>query len=164
MCKASFQIKYGNFVGVTDSTPSEYQLTAAWQAGVNNASGIGSLEPYTQWLPRREIRSNACSNWCIVYHEPLHLPYLLCAESYRFDRRRDTLRVSTPHALNRIDELVLTSSKFPLGNTRHVCTCLCLRGSSNLTPHLSHFLYQHVFHYRLIHFSRCTERTGHPYR
>jgi SP family general alpha glucoside:H+ symporter-like MFS transporter len=30
-------------VGVTKHTPSGYQLTAAWQAGVGNASGIGSF-------------------------------------------------------------------------------------------------------------------------
>jgi len=40
---AAFQIKYGRFVGVTKETPSGYQLTAAWQAGVSQASGIGSF-------------------------------------------------------------------------------------------------------------------------
>lgn len=40
---ASFQIKYGRFVGVTKNTPSGYQLTPAWQAGVGNASGAGSF-------------------------------------------------------------------------------------------------------------------------
>ncbi|KAJ9666737.1 hypothetical protein H2201_003141 [Coniosporium apollinis] len=39
----SFQIKYGRFVGVTKHTPSGYQLTAAWQAGIGNAAGIGSF-------------------------------------------------------------------------------------------------------------------------
>lgn len=40
---AAFQIKYGRFVGVTKETPSGYQLTPAWQAGVSQASGIGSF-------------------------------------------------------------------------------------------------------------------------
>ncbi|KAH9214277.1 hypothetical protein DL95DRAFT_524002 [Leptodontidium sp. 2 PMI_412] len=39
----SFQIKYGHFVGVSRQIPSGYQLTAAWQAGIGNASGVGSF-------------------------------------------------------------------------------------------------------------------------
>jgi SP family general alpha glucoside:H+ symporter-like MFS transporter len=41
--KASFQIKFGRYVGVTPATPSGYQLTAAWQSALgqaNNASGF----------------------------------------------------------------------------------------------------------------------------
>jgi SP family general alpha glucoside:H+ symporter-like MFS transporter len=30
-------------VGVTPSTPSGYQLTAAWQAGTSQAPGVGSF-------------------------------------------------------------------------------------------------------------------------
>lgn len=39
----TFQRKYGEFVGVTDTTRSGYQLTAAWQAGIGNASGVGAF-------------------------------------------------------------------------------------------------------------------------
>lgn len=40
---ASFQIKYGRFVGVTKETPSGFQLTAAWQAGISQSAGVGSF-------------------------------------------------------------------------------------------------------------------------
>lgn len=36
-------IKYGRFVGVTPSTPVGYQLTAAWQAGLSQGGGVGSI-------------------------------------------------------------------------------------------------------------------------
>lgn len=39
----TFQQKYGSFVGVTPTTQSGYQLTAAWQAGLNNASTVGAF-------------------------------------------------------------------------------------------------------------------------
>ena len=39
----TFQRKYGKFVGVSDTTSSGYQLTAAWQAGLNNGSTVGSF-------------------------------------------------------------------------------------------------------------------------
>ncbi|KAJ5625616.1 hypothetical protein N7510_001925 [Penicillium lagena] len=39
----AFQIKFGRFVGVTPSTPTGYQLTAAWQAGASQAPGVGSF-------------------------------------------------------------------------------------------------------------------------
>ncbi|RDL33199.1 Uncharacterized protein BP5553_08638 [Venustampulla echinocandica] len=39
----SFLIRYGNFVGVTPSTPVGYQLTAAWQAGLSQSGGVGSI-------------------------------------------------------------------------------------------------------------------------
>ncbi|OBT56384.1 hypothetical protein VE04_03500 [Pseudogymnoascus sp. 24MN13] len=39
----SFLIRYGRFVGVTPSTPVGYQLTAAWQAGLSQSSGVGSI-------------------------------------------------------------------------------------------------------------------------
>jgi SP family general alpha glucoside:H+ symporter-like MFS transporter len=40
---ASFQIKFGRFVGVTPSTPSGYQLTAAWQSGVGQSTNVGGF-------------------------------------------------------------------------------------------------------------------------
>ena len=39
----SFQRKYGQWIGVTDFTPSGYQLTPAWQAGLSQAAGAGSF-------------------------------------------------------------------------------------------------------------------------
>lgn len=39
----SFLIKYGDWVGVTDATPTGYQLTAAWQAGLGQGGGSGSI-------------------------------------------------------------------------------------------------------------------------
>ncbi|KAH8807310.1 general substrate transporter [Xylogone sp. PMI_703] len=39
----SFQVKFGRFVGVTPSTPSGYQLTAAWQAGLSQAPNVGGF-------------------------------------------------------------------------------------------------------------------------
>lgn len=39
----SFQIKFGDFVGVSDQTPTGYQLTAAWMAGISQSAGIGTF-------------------------------------------------------------------------------------------------------------------------
>ncbi|RDW65139.1 hypothetical protein BP6252_10790 [Coleophoma cylindrospora] len=39
----TFQRKYGTFVGVTASTRSGYQLSAPWQAGLNNGSTVGAF-------------------------------------------------------------------------------------------------------------------------
>ncbi|KAL7966117.1 sugar transporter domain-containing protein [Trichoderma sp. SZMC 28014] len=39
----SFQIKFGKSVGVTPSTPSGYQLTAAWQSGLSQAPNVGGF-------------------------------------------------------------------------------------------------------------------------
>lgn len=39
----TFQRKYGEWVGVTDSTRSGYQLEAKWQAALGNGSGIGAF-------------------------------------------------------------------------------------------------------------------------
>ncbi|KAG5656871.1 hypothetical protein KAF25_011040 [Fusarium avenaceum] len=39
----SFLIKYGNFVGVSPEVPTGYQLTAAWQAGLSQGGGVGSI-------------------------------------------------------------------------------------------------------------------------
>jgi SP family general alpha glucoside:H+ symporter-like MFS transporter len=41
--KASFLIRYGNWVGVTPQTPTGYQLTAAWQSGLSQSGGAGSI-------------------------------------------------------------------------------------------------------------------------
>jgi SP family general alpha glucoside:H+ symporter-like MFS transporter len=37
---ASFQRKYGHFVGVSKQTPTGYSLTAAWQTGLGQGSGM----------------------------------------------------------------------------------------------------------------------------
>jgi hypothetical protein len=37
------QKKYGDFVGVTEHNPSGHQLSAAWMAGLGNASGVGAF-------------------------------------------------------------------------------------------------------------------------
>jgi MFS transporter, SP family, general alpha glucoside:H+ symporter len=39
----TFQKKYGRLVGVSPNNPSGYQLTAAWQAGLGQASGVGAF-------------------------------------------------------------------------------------------------------------------------
>ena len=39
----SFLYKYGNWVGITDATPTGYQLTAEWQAGLSQGGGTGSI-------------------------------------------------------------------------------------------------------------------------
>lgn len=39
----SFLLRYGDWVGITDSTPTGYQLTAAWQSGLSQGSGAGSI-------------------------------------------------------------------------------------------------------------------------
>ncbi|CAJ0551556.1 Ff.00g114860.m01.CDS01 [Fusarium sp. VM40] len=39
----SFLIKYGRFVGVSPEVPTGYQLTAAWQAGLSQGGGVGSI-------------------------------------------------------------------------------------------------------------------------
>ena len=40
---ASFLIRYGHFVGVTPETPTGYQLTPSWQAGLSQGSNVGSI-------------------------------------------------------------------------------------------------------------------------
>lgn len=39
----SFQRKYGSFVGVTETTKSGYQVSAAWQSGLGQSSGVGAF-------------------------------------------------------------------------------------------------------------------------
>ncbi|KAI6360735.1 hypothetical protein MCOR25_006685 [Pyricularia grisea] len=39
----TFQRKYGNWVGVSETTRSGYQLTPGWQAALGNGAGIGSF-------------------------------------------------------------------------------------------------------------------------
>jgi MFS transporter, SP family, general alpha glucoside:H+ symporter len=39
----TFQRKYGSYVGVTQQTPSGHQVSAPWQAGVGQASGVGAF-------------------------------------------------------------------------------------------------------------------------
>ena len=39
----TFQRKYGAYVGVSKQDPSGYQLSAAWQAGVGQAGGVGAF-------------------------------------------------------------------------------------------------------------------------
>lgn len=48
----SVQIKFGNFVGVKLSTPSGYQLTAAWQLGLGQSTNLGGFVGVlmTGWL------------------------------------------------------------------------------------------------------------------
>jgi SP family general alpha glucoside:H+ symporter-like MFS transporter len=40
---ASFQRKYGDYVGVTDQTPTGYSLPAKWMIGIGQAGGCGSI-------------------------------------------------------------------------------------------------------------------------
>ncbi|KAM0324682.1 hypothetical protein ACHAQA_008075 [Verticillium albo-atrum] len=39
----SFLIKYGRYVGVTPQSPTGYQLTPAWQAGLSQGASVGSI-------------------------------------------------------------------------------------------------------------------------
>ncbi|KAH7367723.1 general alpha-glucoside permease [Plectosphaerella cucumerina] len=39
----SFLIRYGEFVGVSPEVPTGYQLTPAWQAGLSQGAGVGSI-------------------------------------------------------------------------------------------------------------------------
>ncbi|KAK3673906.1 hypothetical protein LTR78_006108 [Recurvomyces mirabilis] len=39
----SFLIRYGHWVGKTPETPTGYQMTAAWQAGLSQGGGTGSI-------------------------------------------------------------------------------------------------------------------------
>ncbi|OAA32947.1 general alpha-glucoside permease [Moelleriella libera RCEF 2490] len=39
----SFLIKYGYFVGMTPETPTGYQLTPSWQAGLSQGGSVGSI-------------------------------------------------------------------------------------------------------------------------
>jgi SP family general alpha glucoside:H+ symporter-like MFS transporter len=39
----SFQRKFGDFVGVSNTTRSGYQIPAAWQTGLGQASGVGAF-------------------------------------------------------------------------------------------------------------------------
>lgn len=39
----TFQKKYGENVGVGDTTPSGYQISPSWQAGLSNAGAIGAI-------------------------------------------------------------------------------------------------------------------------
>lgn len=39
----SFQRRFGDFVGITEQTPSGYQLKPAWTAGVSQAAGVGTF-------------------------------------------------------------------------------------------------------------------------
>lgn len=37
----TFQRKYGEYVGVTETTKSGYQVSAGWQSGLGQSSGVG---------------------------------------------------------------------------------------------------------------------------
>ena len=39
----TFQRKYGDFVGVSDTTRSGYQLSPQWMAALGNAAGVGAF-------------------------------------------------------------------------------------------------------------------------
>jgi MFS transporter, SP family, general alpha glucoside:H+ symporter len=48
-------MKYGRWVGVSESTRSGYQLEPAWQAGVGNGAGVGAFfgAVFNGWLVNR---------------------------------------------------------------------------------------------------------------
>lgn len=64
----SFQRKFGDFVGVTDTTRSGYQIPASWQTGLGQASGVGAFfgAIFNGWLvnrfgPRMVLIASLCS-------------------------------------------------------------------------------------------------------
>ncbi|KAK5074412.1 hypothetical protein LTR64_006444 [Lithohypha guttulata] len=70
----SFQIKYGNPVPVTEQTPSGYSLTAAWQTGLGQGAGIGSIfgTILNGWLvtafgPRKVLLYTLCVMTCFLF-------------------------------------------------------------------------------------------------
>jgi SP family general alpha glucoside:H+ symporter-like MFS transporter len=85
----TFQKKYGNHVGVTDQTQSGYQLTAGWQSGLGQSSGVGAFfgAIINGWLvtafgPRRVLIGALMTLSCflfIVFFAPSK-PVLLVGE------------------------------------------------------------------------------------
>ncbi|PVH68565.1 MFS general substrate transporter [Cadophora sp. DSE1049] len=64
----SFQRKFGDFVGVTNTTKSGYQVPASWQTGLGQASGVGAFfgAIFNGWLvnrfgPRMVLIASLCS-------------------------------------------------------------------------------------------------------
>jgi MFS transporter, SP family, general alpha glucoside:H+ symporter len=109
---------------VTDSTPSGYQLTAAWQADVGQSSGVGSffgtlLNGYlvAKFGQRRVVIGAlvAMSAFIfITFFAPnlivLTVGEILCGLVFY-------VATYPPSRANHF--------KFSLRNTRHHCTCLC---------------------------------------
>lgn len=85
----SFQYKYGNYVGVSKTTKTGYQVTAAWQAGLGQSSGVGAFfgAILNGWLvtaygPRRTLIGALMALSCflfIVFFAPSK-PVLLAGE------------------------------------------------------------------------------------
>ncbi|KEF58742.1 uncharacterized protein A1O9_06668 [Exophiala aquamarina CBS 119918] len=70
----SFQIKYGDYVGVTKQTPTGYSLTAAWQTGLGQGAGCGSIigTILNGWLvaafgPRKVLLYTLCVMSCFLF-------------------------------------------------------------------------------------------------
>jgi MFS transporter, SP family, general alpha glucoside:H+ symporter len=70
----SFQRKFGDPVPVTEQTRSGYSLTAAWQTGLGQAAGVGSifgtiLNGYlvTAFGPRKVLLCTLCVMTCFLF-------------------------------------------------------------------------------------------------
>ncbi|KIW14591.1 hypothetical protein PV08_07375 [Exophiala spinifera] len=70
----SFQKKFGHYVGVSEQIPSGYTLTAAWQTGLGQASGVGSIfgTIINGWLvaafgPRKVVLYTLCVMSCFLF-------------------------------------------------------------------------------------------------
>ena len=85
----SFQRKFGDFVGVSKQVPTGYSVTAAWQTGIGQGSGIGSIMGtiINGWLvtafgPRKVLLCTLCVMTCflfIIFFAP-NKPVLLVGE------------------------------------------------------------------------------------
>lgn len=134
-----FAKKYGTYFAETDG----YQLTAAWQAGLGNASGRILLLPVKknptdtscfryrcvlrgppQRLSCRQVRSQTCHSW--RPHIPLSdaVHRILCSQH--------------PSTLGRTTHL-----RSALGDLCDDCSCICIRGFAAVSSCLPYKLHKH---------------------
>ena len=134
----SFQRKYGNFVGVSDETPSGYQLTAAWQAGIGQSAGVGTffgtlLNGYlvAKFGAKKTLLGALVAMSCFLL-----IPF--------FAPSKQVLIVG--QVLNgwanilELSSALLTDLQLSLGHLRHHCTGLCIRGATYCAAYLHDFL------------------------
>ena len=70
----TFQRKYGEYVGVSDTTRSGYQLTPAWQAGLGNGAGVGAFFGalangflVNKFGQKRTVVASLCLLSCLIF-------------------------------------------------------------------------------------------------
>ncbi|PVH78505.1 MFS general substrate transporter [Cadophora sp. DSE1049] len=118
--------KYGRFVGVSRQVPSGYQLTPAWQAGINNAPGVGSffgtlLNGYlvAKFGQRRVVIGALMALSCFIFIT-FFAPNLvvLCIKKF-FAGRPASLQNNTPHAY--ASEILPTSPTTYMTSYTYMC-------------------------------------------